>query len=244
MGEQGYKVKIVNTPDEASEALHSFSKEDFLLQEHVAAPREGSLFYYRLPKEAEGRLVSMVRKIYPQVTGDGVCSAGALLKKDPKKSSYAKACQALFPERMAHIPRKGEVYTLHSVGAHRLGTRIVDESHCITPALGAFVDGIMKKIEGFYYGRIDVKYHTYADVLAGGYFKIMEVNGITSIPLQVYSEGYTYARTLSEFKKHISILSEISRQHQEMRGRTSNLRLTYKNTAELFSFFMRQRPGL
>ena len=74
VGQRGKGVTIAHSSDEIAEFSASV-QEDFLVQEFVGGTEFG-VFYYRLPEEERGRILSMTRKKFPVVTGDGQSSLG------------------------------------------------------------------------------------------------------------------------------------------------------------------------
>lgn len=148
-----------------------------------------------------------------------------------------------FAAKLRHVPAKGEKTRIHAIGTHLLGAQIVDDSKYITPALTDFIDKIMQKITGFYYGRIDVKYHSYEDILNGGAFKVMEFNGIGSIPLQIYANGGSYTRTNSVIKECVHLMEKIAAENKPRYNRKQALRIVRKNIPSILLALWREHFG-
>ena len=243
LGAQAYHVKIVTVPEQLSEVLKIFAKEDFLLQKFVDLPREGSIFYYRMPREDHGQLISVVRKVYPCVRGDGVSTLGELLQKDASKRHLEKVCARMIPTRLKEVPKKNEEYAIHPIGTYFLGAQIVDESQHITPALTQFIDKIMRQVKGFHYGRIDVKYRSYEDFLGGGPFQIVECNGVFSTPLPIFSGAISQARSYREIGKYVRIMRRIARANDKIYGKKNAWRLVRKSLPPALRFLARKHLG-
>jgi len=62
----------------------------------------------------------------------------------------------------------------------------LDGNHHITAALTAQIDALSQKIEGFNFGRYDVRVPSSSDLQAGYNFKVLEVNGVTSESTDIY----------------------------------------------------------
>ena len=68
-----------------------------------------------------------------------------------------------------------------------------------------------------YYGRLDIKYKTW-DQLVAGDFKIIEINTITSEPLSIYDARVGLVGKYKMIYRHLSDLFLISR-HLKKQGR-------------------------
>ena len=69
-------------------------------------------------------------------------------------------------------------------------------------------------MQGWYYGRLDVKYSSYEQLLKGEDFKIIEVNGIISEPTHIYDathENASYFKALKSINSHWDIMATIAR---------------------------------
>ena len=68
-------------------------------------------------------------------------------------------------------------------------------------------------MNGFHYGRLDIKYRDLAALLAGEDFKVLEVNGIISEPTHIYDASHreaSYLNALKTINRHWKIMSEIA----------------------------------
>jgi hypothetical protein len=113
------------------------AREPMILQPYHPGPFEAGIFYYRMPDEPRGRILSITDKHFPRVVGDG---RSTLARTRPRASTLSDAA-ALFLERhREHIDRvlaADEPFQLAVAGNHAQGTMFRDGAHLITPELGA-----------------------------------------------------------------------------------------------------------
>ena len=75
---------------------------------------------------------------------------------------------------------------LARAGNHCQGTEFRDGRRLHTPALEAAVDEIARRVDGFYFGRFDVRYASPEALARGEGFAIVELNGVTSEATHIY----------------------------------------------------------
>ncbi len=109
--------------------------------------------------------------------------------------------------------------TLSVIGNHSKGTQFINGNHLINDELEEFIDTICQQTQGWYYGRLDIKYNSYDKLLKGMDFKILEVNGIISEPTHIYDASYksaSYFKALKSINSHWNIMGEIAQKlHKE-----------------------------
>ena len=103
------------------------------------------------------------------------------------------------PEFLSRIPQPGEIVKIEAIGNHNRGTRFINSNHLISEKLVSVFDDISKKIDGFYYGRYDLKFNTIEEMEDGINFKIVELNGINSEP--VHKDFFTHMRYMYEISE-------------------------------------------
>ncbi|MBT8384278.1 MAG: D-alanine--D-alanine ligase, partial [Bacteroidia bacterium] len=78
-------------------------------------------------------------------------------------------------------------------------------------------DNLIKQIDHWYYGRLDIKYDTFEKLIQGKDFKIIEMNGIISEPTHIYDpNNITYVGALKSIKEHWKILFQISKKNHDL----------------------------
>ena len=68
-------------------------------------------------------------------------------------------------------------------------------------------------MDGFYYGRFDLKVKSIDDLYKGENIKILEVNGTTSEPAHIYGEGMTLWKSYNDIFFNMRIVNEIAREN-------------------------------
>jgi hypothetical protein len=211
LGERGFMVTRIETENDIDSYL-SKMKFDFLVQELVTLPLEYGVFYTRFPNEEKGRVTSIVVKEMLTVTGDGTSTLERLiLDKDRAKLQW-DTLKIIYSNRLAHILPRGESLELVSIGNHCLGTKFLDGSHLITQELSALFDGISKQIDGFYFGRYDLRCSSMIDLYEGN-FKVMELNGCGAEPAHIYHPGYSIRKAMSVLFQHWRNIFLIAREN-------------------------------
>jgi len=187
IGERGWMVKIIHNPEELREycaTIHS----DFLVQELIKERLEFGVFYVHHPQEPIGKVTSIVSKEMLNVVGDGIKTLEMLIKENSRAKLQWKKLKISYKHRLGEVIPKGEKLELVSIGNHCLGTKFLNNNHLISPKLSNLFAGIASQIEGFYFGRFDLRAETIED-LENGIFKVMELNGCGSEPGHIYQPG-------------------------------------------------------
>jgi hypothetical protein len=211
LGERGFMVTRIETENDIAYYLLKM-KFDFLVQELVTLPQEYGVFYTRFPNEENGKVTSIVVKEMLSVTGDGTSTLERLIfDKDRAKLQWG-TLKKIYSSRLAHILPPGETLELVSIGNHCLGTKFLDGSHLITQELSGLFDGISKQIEGFYFGRYDLRCASITDLYEGN-IKVMELNGCGAEPSHIYHPGYSLRKALSVLFLHWRNIFVIAREN-------------------------------
>ncbi|MBC7656036.1 MAG: hypothetical protein H7147_02560 [Frankiaceae bacterium] len=191
LGWCGYGVRLLSSRPDIADYLQRFPRgETFLLQRYLPEPGEAGLFYMREPAAANGRLIGILLRHYPSVTGDGKATVAALIKGDAR---LARGCENAMHEcryDSQWVPARGEVVRLSTVASTRVGGCYQDGSVHATAQLTARVDAIAKDMGLFLVGRFDVRYQS-LDGLRRGEFTIMEVNGAGSEAVHAWDPKYS-----------------------------------------------------
>ena len=211
LGERGFMVTKIETESDI-DAYLAKSKIDFIVQELVDLPLEYGIFYTRFPNEERGNVTSIVIKEMLTVTGDGKSTLQKLiLAKDRAKLQWA-TLKEVYSDRLNEILPPGETVELVSIGNHCLGTKFLDGSHLITPELSETFDNISKQINGFYFGRFDLRCASLDDLYKGN-IKVMELNGCGAEPAHIYQPGYSLHKALGVLFGHWRNIFIIAREN-------------------------------
>ena len=72
------------------------------------------------------------------------------------------------------------------------------------------IDQLAKKIEGFYYGRMDIRYESIELLREGKNFMIVELNGSGSEPTHMYDPKHSVFFAWREISRHWYLMCKIS----------------------------------
>jgi membrane protein DedA with SNARE-associated domain len=200
VGERGTGVRWLHN-DADARAYLSREHGRVLLQVPHDGPFEAGLFYIRFPHDARGHLFSITDKRFPIVTGDGHSTLDQLIVAHPRYRLQAAVFRQRHAAALQRVPAQGERVPLARAGNHCQGTQFLDGHSLKTPALEAAVDAIARQIDGFYFGRFDVRYGDRDAFMAGEDFAILELNGVTSEATHIYDPAgsvFTAWRTLMQ----------------------------------------------
>jgi hypothetical protein len=210
IGMRGLSVKKLENENDILDYARA-SKVDFLLQEFIPFEQEVGIFYYRYPNEIKGHLSGIVGKEFLTVTGDGVSTIEKLLSKDKRFILQIPALQKAYGQRLSEILKEDEEFLLVPYGNHARGAKFIDLSYLIDEQLTDTIDSVCKQIDGFYFGRMDIRYNTWQELKEGKNFGIVELNGAGSEPTHIYDPAHSIFFAWKEIIRHWKILSHISR---------------------------------
>ena len=188
-GQRGSGVAIVRCEEQVRAYLRT-AEFDVLLQEHVPG-QEFGVFYVRRPGEERGRIFSITEKKLPFVTGDGISTLERLILVDPRAVAIADRYLRPLGARREEIPRAGERVRLVELGTHCRGAIFLDGARFASDALERRIDRISAGFDGFFFGRYDLCVGDLEAFAAGGGFKIIELNGVTSEASHIYDPRHS-----------------------------------------------------
>ena len=234
IGMKGIMVKKLNNENELVNYCENI-KVDFLIQNNVSYPEEVGIFYYRYPSEENGHISGIVKKEFLSVKGDGISTINELIKQKPRAILQAKTLEKNFGQKLDEVLKKDEKFILVPYGSHFRGSKFIDDSHLIDPKISAQIDSICKQVNGFYFGRLDIRYSTWDELCEGKNFSIIEINGVGSEPTHMYDPGHSLFFAWSEIIRHWRILYRISKQNHK------RLKIPYMTTKEGLDMFRQHR---
>ncbi|MCH8231476.1 MAG: hypothetical protein IIB82_02330 [Bacteroidetes bacterium] len=213
IGERGWQVEKIANENEL-EAYLNANNVDILFQEYIDLPLELGILYYRFPDKKTGRITSVVKKKMLEITGNGSSTIKELMYSIPRAKLQIETFEKDQPEVLANVPASGEKIELMPIGNHCRGTTFLNANDLITKELTAVFDAVSDKIDGFYFGRFDIRCES-KEALYNGKMKIMELNGAGSEPGHIYHPG---ARLIDAYKSlfsHWKALFLISRMNNK-----------------------------
>jgi len=229
IGFRGLLVEKINDKNHLKEYLTTNNSIDILLQEFITLKKECGIFYYRLPNEQKGKITSITLKKFLSVIGDGKSNLSALIKADKRAFIYFELLQKIHRENIFTIPKKGEKVILTVIGNHSKGTEFLNGNHLISKDIEYCFDALNKQMDGWYYGRLDIKYDT-LESLINGHYKVLELNGILAEPTHIYDATHpeaSYFKAVKTIQNNWKIITEIAIQNQKRLDLTSIKPATY-----------------
>lgn len=209
IGERGWMVELIKNEKDLIKYLADI-KVEFLVQEYVHLPVELGVFYYRFPDRENGTVSSVVVKEMLSVVGDGRSTVREMIMQDVRAKMHLQTLENSNFEIMDYIPAHKEEVELVSIGNHCRGTTFLNGNHLINSKLIAVVDRISKEVEGFYFGRFDLRCKSVEDLYEGRNFKIIELNGAGSEPAHIYHPGFPLIQAYKDIVHHLKVLARIS----------------------------------
>jgi hypothetical protein len=119
---------------------------------------------------------------------------------------------------------RGERMRLAVAGNHCQGTLFRDGSHLITPQLEERIDQIARGIDGFFFGRFDVRYSDASRFKDGQDLAIVELNGATSESTNLYDPTWSLFRAYRVLFRQWLILFQIGHGNRQRGHRASSMR--------------------
>ncbi len=197
-GQRGEGVAIIQNADEIEPYL-SWQTSAVIAQEYIGGLEYGIFWSRHLTTADSGRVddsgqgvvFSITVKRSPVVTGDGAKTLEHLILEDPRAHLLAVTYLRENPGAEKRVPAAGEDVPLVLVGAHSRGTVFTEGGHLHSEQLERTFDTICASIEGFDFGRLDVRVPSEEALATGERLKILEINGITSEPTNMYDARYS-----------------------------------------------------
>ncbi|KMQ66968.1 hypothetical protein ACM46_02925 [Chryseobacterium angstadtii] len=215
-GCRGRNVELIHSRQCIKKYLQNFRKEDLLLEEYIDYPNEIGIFYVRFPNEKKGFISGIVEKKGIEVRGDGRQTLTELI-------AYNLRYHQFYPEifqngvyNKDYIPENNERIILSSIGNHARGSTFYDASEKTSQKLNDVFNEICSSLDGFYYGRFDIKFNTWEELEAGKNFKIIELNGAASEPTFIYDPKHSYFFGIKKIMEHWGYMYRIASINKEM----------------------------
>lgn len=208
IGERGRGVKKITDQVDLELYLETFKNESVILQEFISKKEEYGIFIIKNPETGQIKIPSITQKIPLQVIGNGMDSVQQLAKNHPRANRYIPEIPN---ELLNTIPEKNEIFQLSHKGNHCKGAQFLDRSELISAEVKKAFELICQPFSNFYYGRLDVKVESEADLRDAFAVSILEVNGANSEPIHIYSPGNSYLQSLKILGEYFGEMAKIAR---------------------------------
>ncbi len=213
-GERGWGVRKINSAAELNEYRNQTNQE-FILQSYVDAPLEFSLFYYRKPSSSKGIISSLTLKKMLTVVGDGKATVRELILKNDRAYLQYKRLQQSSEIDFNHVLNVNEELVLVPYGNHVLGAKFLNYNHFIDATLTESFDKISKSINGFYFGRFDLRCTSFEDLRNGRHISILELNGAGAEPSHIYDPSFSFFKAQKVIAQHYKMMFEAASENRE-----------------------------
>lgn len=231
IGGRGRKIRIITT-QAAFEAYHQEVGEDYMIQTIIPYDVEFGVFYIRMPWQSKGEIVSLSQKEFLHVKGDGKSTLKELMQLDYRSVQQIERLETY--QDLSVILPEGKTQLLEPIGNHCRGTIFRDKGDLISTTLCEVFDNISQQIDGFYYGRFDLRTKSFEDMLAGKHIYILELNGLTSDAAHIFDPN---ARLRDAMRVQISncIKSyKIARYNLKQGAKTTPIKELYRKSVKGF----------
>lgn len=209
IGLRGSAVKKIMHLDDLKK-YHQKADFDYLLQDLIPYENEVGIFYVRFPNEKKGKITGIVSKEFLIITGDGIATIEELIKQNPRFELQLQALQKEYGEKLKTILSKDEKINLVPYGNHARGAKFIDYSHLISDKLTNVINDMCSEIPEFYFGRMDLMYHSWSELEEGKNFLVVELNGAASEPTHIYDPKHSLFFAWKELSRHIRYMYKIS----------------------------------
>ncbi len=204
-GERGWCVAILQNKKDLQNYI-TRHPIDFLVQQYIGYPVELSVFYYRHPGSANGIITSVTGKEYLSVTGDGISNICELIKANDRAFLQMENLRLSGNINFNRFLHKGEKMVLAPFGNHTRGAMFLDYCSIIDDELTATFNKMSKQIEGFYFGRFDLKCKSIDDLKKGHHFLVLELNGAGAEPSHIYQPGFSFIKAQQVITSHYKMM--------------------------------------
>lgn len=210
IGCRGAGVKIINDDADLKNYLINFpDKSNFLLQTKVDYEAEAGIFYIRYPGEPQGCIFSIALKYSPYVIGDGVQTLRQLITADLRAGKIANVYLSRHQQRLDEVIPDKIAFRLSFAGSHSKGSIFRNGNQFISDDLTRVFDKITDDLDGFYYGRFDLRFSNTEQLMKGKFFSILEINGASAEAAHIWdrntSLGEVYKTLFFQYKTLFNI---------------------------------------
>ncbi len=214
VGERGTQVEKLYSNYDLVQYLSNV-QEDFIIQEFITYDIELGVLYYRYPDASTGKVTSVTRKEFLAVLGDGKSTVEQLMRQSTRARFQLDSMRKRLGDMgMNEVIKSGEKRILEPIGNHCRGTKFLDDNHLLNSTLDEVFDKIALTIDGFHFGRFDLKVNSIEDLYEGKNIRIMELNGVSSEPGHIYDPKNTLWAAYRDLAHHWKIIADISIQQQ------------------------------
>lgn len=208
LGLRGLGIKMIESKQMLNQFLES-NNQDYLFQEFINYKNEIGIFLIR-ESDDNYKITSIVDREFVMVKGDGTSSIKDLLLANPRYAMQFDWLKSQAQIALSKILPNGEILEFAKIGNHSKGTVFKNGSYLNNEKLQNVMQNAVSTFPGFNYGRLDIKYNDYEELLNGENFKIIELNGVFSEPAHIYDPEFKLFEAWKVLLQHFNRLYQIS----------------------------------
>jgi len=213
IGERGKGVEKIENLVDLNLYLKT-SNRAVILQEFIDYPLELGILYYKYPDGSGDEISSIVIREFLTITGDGKLTLEELIMRNQRALLRIAYLKKKFKNNLDQVIKNGEKINLEPIGNHNRGTKFLSGQHLINQSVLGAMRQVTADLEGFYYGRLDLKIKSLEELSRGVGIKVLEINGVNSEPAHIYDPGMHLLTAWRTIFKHMNIIYHISKQNR------------------------------
>ena len=132
------------------------------------------------------------------------------MHKEIRISNRLKYFEKKYTDQLEDILPKGEKLNLEPIGNHCRGTTFYNANHIINDQLTKIFNDIALQVDGYYYGRFDLKVDSLEDLYTGKNMQIIELNGVSSEVAHIYDPEYKLIQAYKDVFMHMNYIYQIA----------------------------------
>jgi hypothetical protein len=239
IGMQGIGVYILTSQNQLIVLLDKIQIR-YILQPFVPYDKEMGIFFIRTKTYPKGFISGIVEKVFLEVTGDGSSSIRQLLASSKRFSLQLPSLEKALGPRLEEILPAGEKEVLVPFGNHARGAMFLDVTKELSALLTPVMQQQLSSAPDFYYGRLDIRYHSLEDLINNKHWAIIEMNGAGSEPTHMYDPSHTIIKAWKEIIKHWHWLYKVSKENRK----TGHKDISFREGLKMYKAFKKYRKLL
>ncbi|NNC95654.1 MAG: hypothetical protein HKN92_08835 [Chitinophagales bacterium] len=214
IGERGKMVEKINMAYELKNYFEKAESGDYIVQEFVDLPIELGIFYHKSSNH-NAAISSILVKKFLLIEGDGESTLEELIDSNVRAYKRRDYLRKKYCSRLSEVIGKNVQLPMEPIGNHNRGTEFLNGEHINDPQLTKVFEDVASSIDGFYYGRFDLKVSDIDDLKNGININVFEVNGVNSEPAHIYDQNINILNAYRSVFYHMDIMYEISKENQK-----------------------------
>ena len=198
-GYRGYAMHVARSEEDAAAYLARMDRS-VIAQRFHPGPHEIGCMWVRDPRAPgrTGRVISVTRKEFPTLRGDGRRTIERLVYRHPRLRRQADVFLARFAGERLRVPAAGELVRMGQAGNHAQGALFRDGATLISDEFDALIDRVASAWRtdasaspapgdnGLDFGRFDLRFEREEDLRTGRGVGVIEFNGTSAESTNLY----------------------------------------------------------